>query len=95
VKSNPIEIEIDKLTHSVENRITGDSFDTQVIEITEHNLSQVASIRGMGYIEEPKGVTLTVDKLTLTQEVEERIKNFIDESKERNAEEIAKWKKTN
>lgn len=28
-----VSIEIDKLTNSIENRITGDSFDTQVLEI--------------------------------------------------------------
>ena len=43
----------------------------------------------MGYIKEPNGVTLTVDKLKLTKEVETRIKNFISESKERNASRIA------
>lgn len=33
-----ITIEIDKLTNSIENRITGDSFDTQIIEVTKSDL---------------------------------------------------------
>ena len=37
-KSVLIDIEIDKLTNSIENRITGDSFDTQVIEVTSSDL---------------------------------------------------------
>ncbi|MEM9339612.1 MAG: hypothetical protein AAGA66_12835 [Bacteroidota bacterium] len=47
----------------------------------------------MGYIKEPNGVTLAVDKLKLTEEIEDRIKGFIDESKQRNAEQIAELKK--
>ena len=38
----------------------------------------------MGYIKEPNGVTLVVDKLKLTTEIEERIKEFISKSKEKN-----------
>jgi len=38
----------------------------------------------MGYIKEPNGVTLVVDKQTLTTEVEERIKKFIEKSKQKN-----------
>ena len=47
----------------------------------------------MGYIKEPNGVTLTVDKLKLTKEVEDRIKNFISESKQKNAQLISKLKR--
>lgn len=34
----PISIKIDRLTNSIENRITGDSFDTRVIKITKSDL---------------------------------------------------------
>ena len=35
----------------------------------------------MGYIKEPKGVTLVVEKKILTSEAERKIKNFIKKSK--------------
>jgi len=44
----------------------------------------------MGYIKEPNGVTLTVDKLKLTGEIENRIKNFISISKQKNAQLLSK-----
>jgi len=44
----------------------------------------------MGYIKEPNGVTLVVDKLKLTKEIEDRIKEFISESKEKNKKLIEK-----
>lgn len=47
----------------------------------------------MGYIKEPNGVTLVVDKKDLTKEVEQRIKDFIKKSKEKNREFIKKIKK--
>ena len=37
-KREPISIEIDKLTNSIENRITGDSFDTQILEVDKSDL---------------------------------------------------------
>lgn len=36
-----VDIEIDKLTNSIENRITGDSFDTQVIELQKDDISKL------------------------------------------------------
>ena len=47
----------------------------------------------MGYIKEPNGVTLVVDKLKLTTEIEERIKDFISKSKEKNKHLIQKLTK--
>ena len=47
----------------------------------------------MGYIKEPNGVTLVVDKLKLTTEIEERIKEFISKSKEKNKQLIKKLTK--
>jgi hypothetical protein len=44
----------------------------------------------MGYIKEPNGVTLVVDKLKLTLEIEERIMEFISKSKEKNKQLIKK-----
>jgi len=44
----------------------------------------------MGYIKEPNGVTLVVDKQALTSEVEERIKKFIEKSKKKNKELLKK-----
>ena len=40
----------------------------------------------MGYVKEPNGVTLIVDKLNLTKEMERQIKEFIKKSKENNKE---------
>lgn len=42
-KKEPISIEIDKLTNSIENRITGDNFDTQVTEIEKSDLKSLNS----------------------------------------------------
>jgi len=36
-----IDIEIDKLTHSIENRITGDVFSTEVIRLSEKDKRQI------------------------------------------------------
>ena len=40
----------------------------------------------MGFIKEPDGVTLVVDKIKLTTEIENRIKKFIENSKKKNKE---------
>jgi len=47
----------------------------------------------MAYIKEPNGITLTVDKIKLTNEVKQRIEGFISKSKQRNAELIARLEK--
>ncbi len=47
----------------------------------------------MGYIKEPNGVTLVVDKLKLTTEIEERIKDYISKNKEKNKQLIKKLTK--
>lgn len=39
-----VDIEIDKLTNSIENRITGDSFDTQVLELKKSDLSKIKKV---------------------------------------------------
>ena len=38
----------------------------------------------MGYVKEPNGITLIVDKQKLTSEKEQRIREFIKKSKEKN-----------
>jgi len=43
MKDKLINIEIDKLTNSIENRITGDNFDTQIVEITKSDLKHLES----------------------------------------------------
>lgn len=47
----------------------------------------------MGYIKEPNGVTLTVDKLKLTEKVEKRIKSFVSDGKQKNAQLISELKR--
>ncbi len=49
----------------------------------------------MGYIKEPNGVTLVVDKIKLTTEIEERIKEFISKSKKKNKKIIEKLNSKN
>lgn len=38
----------------------------------------------MGYIKEPNGVTLVVEKIDLSPEAEQKIKDFIKKSKAKN-----------
>lgn len=40
-KQKPFDIEIDKLTRSIENAITGDSFKTQVLELTSKDIKSL------------------------------------------------------
>lgn len=37
----PFDIEIDKLTRSIENAISGDSFKTQILELTDDDLKRI------------------------------------------------------
>ncbi len=46
----------------------------------------------MGYIREPDGITLLVEKQNLTKEVENRIKDFILKSKQKNRDLLKKIK---
>ena len=43
MKKQLINIEIDKLTNSIENRITGDRFDTQILKIDKKDISKLKS----------------------------------------------------
>lgn len=48
----------------------------------------------MGYIKEPNGVTLIVEKKNLSTEVEKKIKDFIKKSKEKNKKFLESLKTT-
>lgn len=48
----------------------------------------------MGHIKEPNGITLLVEKQNLTSEIEEKIKNFIKKSKEKNKRFLESLKET-
>ena len=48
----------------------------------------------MGHIKEPNGITLLVEKQNLTSEIEEKIKNFIKNSKEKNKRFLENLKET-
>ena len=41
-----IDIEIDKITNSIENTISGDSFDTDVHPISKDEIKQIKKING-------------------------------------------------
>lgn len=48
----------------------------------------------MGHITEPNGVTLVVEKKVLTEEVEQKIKDFIRKSKAKNKKFLESLKAT-
>lgn len=49
-----VNIEVDKLTNSIENRVTGDRFDTQVLPISETDIKQLTSGWNFDWIQEIK-----------------------------------------
>lgn len=65
-KREAISIEIDKLTNSIENRITGDSFDTQILEIEKTDLKSLRTGWNFDWNAEHKSVT-TVYKLIIEE----------------------------
>ena len=69
MKSKYVSIEIDKLTNSIENRITGDSFDTQVLEINKKDLSKLRKGWNFDWVKEFKGNS-TVYKLIIEQNID-------------------------
>lgn len=42
----PLDFEVDKLTHSIENVVTGDSFQTEVSVVSASDLKHITKIRG-------------------------------------------------
>ncbi|MEX8546227.1 MAG: hypothetical protein V5804_01380 [Mucilaginibacter sp.] len=59
VKQTPFNIEIDKLTHSIENTVTGDKFKTEVIEITP---TDVKSLKKSDWLFDWKAESKQLDK---------------------------------
>ena len=70
MKNYSVDIEIDKLTNSVENRITGDVFDTQVIEITDKEPEQFYSNWNFDWLAEFDNPETKVFKLIIEQNTE-------------------------
>lgn len=64
-----INIKIDKLTNSIENRISGDKFNTQIIEITKNDLSKLKSGWNFNWISEYHSKSI-VYKLIIENNVE-------------------------
>lgn len=62
-----LEIEIDRLTNSVQNTISGDSFETEVIEVEKSDLKTVSKTNGwkFDWKNEVKEVDRKVYKLTI------------------------------
>ena len=41
-----LDFEVDKLTNSIENTFTGDSFQTDIIRLSKHDLKLISSEKG-------------------------------------------------
>lgn len=72
-KATPlINIEIDKLTNSIENVITGDSFPTDILPLTKNNLKAITKRKGWNF--DWKSEFLKPDrdvyKLTITNNID-------------------------
>ena len=46
IKIQYIDIEIDKITNSIENAISGDSFDTDVNPVSKDDIKQIKKLSG-------------------------------------------------
>lgn len=65
-KHSPFDIEIDKLTRSIENAITGDSFKTQILELTAKDIKLLKKTDWLfDWKTEAKGANNTVYKLVI------------------------------
>jgi hypothetical protein len=66
-KNNMIDIEIDKLTNSIENALTGEVFDTEVVKLTPKHMTQVHLSQWLfDWNKEVKDISKEVYKLTTT-----------------------------
>ena len=45
-KYKPFNIEVDTLTRSIENAVSGDSFKTEVLELTPHDIKKLKKLIG-------------------------------------------------
>ncbi|MFY0605900.1 MAG: hypothetical protein JXR10_04240 [Cyclobacteriaceae bacterium] len=70
MQNSHVDIEIDKLTNSVENRISGDSFNTQVIELSNSDVSQLSSNWNFDWLAEFKNKDTRVFKLVIEQNID-------------------------
>ena len=67
-KQIPLDFVIDKLTNSIENVISGDSFDTEVSVLTEADLKLIKKIQWLfDWKKETNDSTKTVYKLTIVE----------------------------
>lgn len=41
-----VDVEIDKLTNSIENSITGDSFQTEITLVNKEDIKKVSKVKG-------------------------------------------------
>ena len=65
-KQKPFDIEIDKLTRSIENAITGDSFKTEILEVTVKDIKSLKESEWFfDWKAEAKGANNTVYKLVI------------------------------
>ncbi|MDR2039377.1 MAG: hypothetical protein LBQ60_15755 [Bacteroidales bacterium] len=64
-----LDFEIDKLTHSIENTFSGDSFTTDILPLTRHDLKQVTKKNrwNFNWKEEFDNPSKDVYKLTIVQ----------------------------
>jgi|GEM_PF-692419 len=78
-----LEIEIDRLTNSVQNTISGDSFATDVFEIDKVDLKTVhiLKFKTMGYIKEPTNFDLNVGPMPFSDEDRREISAIIAQYK--------------
>ncbi len=70
MKNKLIDIEIDKLTNSIENRITGDSFNTQVIKVEKEELVNLKENWNFEWVEEITNKNSEVFKLIIEKNVD-------------------------
>ncbi len=63
MKNNLINIEVDKLTNSIENRITGDSFNTQVLPVNKDEVEKLKTGWSFDWLLEFQSQTSKVYKL--------------------------------
>ena len=71
------DVKIDKLTNSIENAFSGDSFDTKLIPISNVDLQQIKKGQYMGLIREPEGVNFVVDPIPLKYQKKKQISDII------------------
>ncbi len=65
-----VNIELDKLTNSIENRITGDSFDTQVLPLEENEIEKIKKGWNFDWILEWNSEKSKVFKLIVEENID-------------------------